>query len=158
MILISSTQRAIFVSISCAVIAAGVAHLGLLLARDFIQPPQLHEYGIDPLIVYFRLGGFCLLIIASILFSCGRVWLSLITTLLPLVLFARWVWVFHERWHFALSLSPNLGTDDGLIPGNFTSFFLVRGGLLPWDLLALATLVGLTIWELVILVRRSQSL
>ncbi len=158
MILLSKTQKAVFVSISCVVLTAGVAHLGLLAIRYATQPPQLHEYGEDPVISLFRFGAFCLLIIASILFSLGRIWESLISTLLPLALFGRWIYIWHERWNVALSLSPNLGSDDGLFPGNFTSFFLVRGGLLPWDILALATLIALTTWELVILVRRKQSL
>jgi len=148
---ISKIQKAVFLTAMTTIVVASFVEAGVFILRvQAVRPIDPHEYGQDPVVFHFRLAVFCCAILSSAFFTFDRHWSSLAICSMPFLLFARWLSVFHERWQNAVGIDPTIGTDFGIPPGHFFSFFLLRGGLVSWDLLALLVFVGLILWQLTI--------
>ncbi|MGH9949722.1 MAG: hypothetical protein ACRD6X_21350 [Pyrinomonadaceae bacterium] len=152
----SRIEKAFFQSIAYTVLAAGCIEVAVYIGRESLRrPPAPHEYQIDPVIFHFRVAAWAIILSAVILFSYGRAWLTLSVCPLPILLFTRWLYVFYERWQSALNMNLDLGSDDGLSRNNFLAFFIARGGLDPWDVLALIAVIALAALQIKILLPRS---
>ncbi len=135
---VSKSEKSISSTTAVTVLAAAIVDFIIWILRiQLRQPVDLHEYGLD--------AFFCLLL-AVVFFRFSRVGLALIFSVVPLILFARWIFTFFERWQHALAIDSAVGSDDKLIEGNFISFFVVRAGLIPWDILVLLSLTVFIAW------------
>ena len=147
----SRTEKAVITSISSVVLSVGFIELTLQAAarhQDAIL--GITDTPGDPLVFHFRLAAVCLLFMSPILFSYGHFKTALVASLLPMLLFGRWIYVYHERWLVALSMDPTLGSDDGLRPNDFFGFFIRHSGD-PWDVLALIAFIAFVAWQVKIL-------